>query len=285
MFIGCKGLKTIYCENDWSKLENLTVSNQMFYMCDALVGGRGTKVTSDHQDASYARPDAKGQPGYFTIKGAAVVSYSCDFTKQVNGHQAYNDTWTYDTDWTVVGGANNNGQWAYAKLGGNADVIKETNPSYIMNNKPFGRAITFIKVYYPDGSFQYDGMDIEGWGVSVFEDPQLTKRLYTVVGGVFDKKEKVITLAPQEDQEWKAGYTFVIFWEIKNPTENNGVVLLNKIEYYTDKDDDADLWADGGTGIEEIQGNSVQSAKILRDGQLYIVRDGKVFTATGIQVK
>ena len=39
------------------------------------------------------------------------------------------------------------------------------------------------------------------------------------------------------------------------------------------------------TGIEKVQSDKVQSTKVLINGQLYIMRDGKTYTATGEQVK
>ncbi|MBR4264140.1 MAG: hypothetical protein IKQ48_06150, partial [Paludibacteraceae bacterium] len=41
----------------------------------------------------------------------------------------------------------------------------------------------------------------------------------------------------------------------------------------------------GETAVENVQINQVQGTKILRDGMLLIVRDGKTYTITGQQVK
>ena len=38
-------------------------------------------------------------------------------------------------------------------------------------------------------------------------------------------------------------------------------------------------------GIEEVQGDKVQSTKVLRDGQLYIVVGDKMYDARGVEVK
>lgn len=40
-----------------------------------------------------------------------------------------------------------------------------------------------------------------------------------------------------------------------------------------------------GTGVEDVQGDAVQCTKELRNGILYIRRDGKEYTITGLQVK
>ena len=39
------------------------------------------------------------------------------------------------------------------------------------------------------------------------------------------------------------------------------------------------------TGVENVQNDNVQCTKVLRDGQLYILRDGKTYNATGAIVK
>ena len=38
-------------------------------------------------------------------------------------------------------------------------------------------------------------------------------------------------------------------------------------------------------GIEDVQGEKVQCTKVLKDGQLYIVRDGAVYTVSGLRIK
>ena len=39
------------------------------------------------------------------------------------------------------------------------------------------------------------------------------------------------------------------------------------------------------TGIEDVQGNNVQSTKVIENGVLYIIRDGKTYNAMGQVVK
>ena len=40
-----------------------------------------------------------------------------------------------------------------------------------------------------------------------------------------------------------------------------------------------------GQGVEEVQGDNVQSTKILRDGQLLILVGDKTYDARGIEIK
>ena len=64
MFYTCTQLTTIY-GGDWIKSQSL-VSAGMFDDCTSLVGGNGTSYNSYYTDATYARIDRAGTPGYFT---------------------------------------------------------------------------------------------------------------------------------------------------------------------------------------------------------------------------
>lgn len=64
MFYTCTALATIYAP-DFAKHPSLQ-SNDMFRDCPNLVGGNGTQYNSSHTDATYARVDRAGVPGYFT---------------------------------------------------------------------------------------------------------------------------------------------------------------------------------------------------------------------------
>ncbi len=68
LFASCTKLKTIYTNGDWSA-ENVDNAGGMFYGCDALRGGKGTKFNPDHTYIDYARIDGgESNPGYFTKK-------------------------------------------------------------------------------------------------------------------------------------------------------------------------------------------------------------------------
>ena len=66
MFAFCDKLRTIYCNNDWTKL-GVTTSANMFYDSKQLLGGKATKYDIDHTDIIYARPEESVSiKGYFT---------------------------------------------------------------------------------------------------------------------------------------------------------------------------------------------------------------------------
>ena len=75
MFLKCSNLKTIYVKEldgsgnaGWSTA-SIKNSNDMFGECEKIVGGNGTTYNAEHIDATYARIDTDGAPGYFTKKG------------------------------------------------------------------------------------------------------------------------------------------------------------------------------------------------------------------------
>jgi surface protein len=66
MFLGNDNLTTIYASDKWST-EHVVAGDFMFYGDTKLVGGRGTKYTSEHIDQEYARIDGGCcNPGYLT---------------------------------------------------------------------------------------------------------------------------------------------------------------------------------------------------------------------------
>lgn len=73
MFQNCSALNTIYCSDDWSQNGSLLSSGNMFAGCEALVGGKGTTYDANYTNATYARPDKEGQPGYFTKNSSEAI--------------------------------------------------------------------------------------------------------------------------------------------------------------------------------------------------------------------
>ena len=171
-----------------------------------------------------------------------IASYICDFTTAASKHSAYNDAWTYDTDWTVYGGANNNGGWTYAKMGGKSATLANANPVYVVNKYRFGRAIQGVRVTYPAGSFSKSGMSCNSWGVKVYSDLACTNLLYTVTGEAITAQGGTLTVRPEAGQVWKAGYGIQVYWDLANTSSTNGIVLVDKIEYLTDAEDSNPLW-------------------------------------------
>ena len=67
MFSNSSSLKRIYASDKFNT-SKVTSSDYMFNDSTNLVGGNGTKYNSSYVDKTYARIDADGTPGYFTLK-------------------------------------------------------------------------------------------------------------------------------------------------------------------------------------------------------------------------
>ena len=74
MFVSCIALQTIYVSTNFvttsiTEIDDSHSSTSMFYGCTSLVGGNNTSFDSSHTNKEYARIDALGTPGYFTLAG------------------------------------------------------------------------------------------------------------------------------------------------------------------------------------------------------------------------
>ena len=67
MFANCSSLQTITCSQDLTAMPNIANTTHLFDGCTSLKGDNGTKFSTSHVDASYARPDrGTAEPGYFS---------------------------------------------------------------------------------------------------------------------------------------------------------------------------------------------------------------------------
>ena len=66
MFSACTSLTTIYVGSEWTT-DAVTNSYSMFYICNNLIGGKGTTFDDQYDDVTYAHIDGgTTNPGYFT---------------------------------------------------------------------------------------------------------------------------------------------------------------------------------------------------------------------------
>ena len=90
MFLMCSSLTTIYVSeyneitNKGWTTKNVTDSSKMFSDATKLVGGNGTTYDSNNADATYARIDKEGEPGYFTHK--TIKTYGIKLKLTANSH-------------------------------------------------------------------------------------------------------------------------------------------------------------------------------------------------------
>ena len=93
MFSRCSNLTTIFVDSDWS-VDGVTLSEEMFFECNSIVGGQGTTYDGNHVDKAYARIDGgTSNPGYFTGPQAYVV-YTAENTTMTFYYDIYRSSRT-----------------------------------------------------------------------------------------------------------------------------------------------------------------------------------------------
>ena len=93
MFSGCSALTTICVGDNWSTsgVSSLSYGERMFTGCTKLVGGNGTRFSTDHVDYDYARIDAAGTPGYFTAESQLPTEAYAMISEDLTTLTFYND--------------------------------------------------------------------------------------------------------------------------------------------------------------------------------------------------
>ena len=208
------------------------------------------------------------------------MDYVCDFTKKVSTTNSYyNTTWIYDTDWTIYGGSTYKAGWDYCKFGGKEETLADANPVYLGNVAPFAKDIRRVKVYVHAGSLP-DNMSVNEWGVDAYSanDYAETNRLGIVPGSTISSAADTITIDINQVNStwWKAGNYLRVYWDLTNNSTRNGVIFIDKVEFYSIKDTPTNL---------ENTMHDAKTIKILRNGQLFILRDGRMYTVQGQEIK
>ena len=73
MFRDCWNLETITVGDSWTTAQ-VAAADSMFYDCESLVGGAGTRYDSTHINYTYARVDGGADtPGYFTAATSSAI--------------------------------------------------------------------------------------------------------------------------------------------------------------------------------------------------------------------
>ena len=127
LFFDCSDLATIYVGSGWSTAA-VTKSEQMFYNCTYLVGGKGTTYDENHVDKDYAHIDGgPSNPGYLTEFKEAYACYTPSNTTLTFYYDNYRSSRS-GTTYDLNTGANDPG---WKTDGTNADVTKVVfDPSF-----------------------------------------------------------------------------------------------------------------------------------------------------------
>ena len=91
------------------------------------------------------------------------------------------------------------------------------------------------------------------------------------------------------DDHWGAGdqsYTQSTPWDLSAvPVGTYTLRIKNATEWGQPKMKSITLSAEVPTGMEDVQSDDVQCTKVIRNGLLFIIREGKVYTVTGQEIR
>ena len=122
-----------------------------------------------------------------------------------------------------------------------------------------------------DNITKYGPALVKASGVSFAETGPFAAGNYTISQGSYSAKMRV-----------PAGCD-IIGQNIPESANVTGLVLNFFGNNYIQIRSKADV-ASGATGVDNVQSDKVQSTKVLRDGQLVIVKDGKMFNVIGVEL-
>ena len=111
MFGGCEELTTIFVGNGWNT-SKVGDSENMFYGCNKLIGGNGTRFDESHTDVTYARIDMEGTPGYLTGADNSLVAYF-PFNGNANDESGHGNNGTPTEAVTLTTGVQGDANGAY----------------------------------------------------------------------------------------------------------------------------------------------------------------------------
>ena len=154
---------------------------------------------------------------------------TCDFTVKSASHSTYTDSWNYG-NFTVFGGANNNGSWAYVKMGGKSTNLANANPVYIASPQ-MTSAVSKVEVSIIAGSLPKSGMSVNSWGVYVYSDANMTQQVDYVAGGTIAKTAATFEFVPTTGTVWSANYYYKVSFDLANTSTTNGIIWLDKITF------------------------------------------------------
>lgn len=189
----------------------------------------------------------------FNVKAAEVVE-SVDFTTKAANHSAYTDTWTYD-GWTVSGGANNNGGWAYVKIGGkNTNIAKYSD--YYIASPVVASATSKVEVNIIAGSVAKSGMSATVQ-LEVYSDSALSTLVDSTAAVTVAKTAALLEFEPTNGVSWPANSYYKVVFNCANTSTTNGIVWLDNVSVYDYNAGDAlqpsiELSGDNYTEVDDV---------------------------------
>ena len=290
MFSGCKKLQTIYCNTNWASA-GIRSSSEMFEDCENLEGDKGTKWMSTYpDDITYAHPDGLGgKPGYFsqiTVKEIYAVQ-STDKTTLTLYYDRKREERSGVTDWT-------------SKKGANTVILDES----MKEARPISTRLWFDSMTKLTEIQNLDYLNtsrVETMEAMFYQCAALTTldlssfdiRNNYVTAFMFSGCSSLKTIYCNED--WSVSTTLTssdnMFSGCTSLVGGNGTNYNDanpKDVTYARLDEDGKkgyFTKKKETAIDNVSANLGESQKLLRNGQIFILRGEKVYNAQGALVK
>lgn len=185
---------------------------------------------------------------------AAEVVESVDFTTKAAKHSAYTDKWTYD-GWTVSGGANNNGDWAYVKMGGKSTNLSSYNTIYIASPEVASEC-SKVEVNIIAGSVAKSGMSATV-KLEVYSDSSLATLVDSTAAVTVTNSAALLEFEPNNVDSWPENSYYKVVFACANTSTTNGIVWLDNVSIYDYNAGDAlvpsiELDGDNYTEVDDV---------------------------------
>lgn len=156
--------------------------------------------------------------------GADTVVETIDFTGGNPKVSAYGDTSTWG-NWTVVGGANNGGGWAYLRIGGGKTY---NGPSTITGTSPLSSVVDFIIIEHAGRN--NSGYSITSVVVQTSISDDFTNPTSTTVNNPDVSSAGQITITPTSPIPANSYFKIIINWS--GPNNSNTGLNTKTIKFY-----------------------------------------------------
>ena len=254
----------------------------MFKGCTSLVGGMGTTYDENYTDAAYAHPDKEGNPGYFTEK---------DLQPLPNDETTTVDFSLIDPFGSEFLGITLGAKDQYNATEGRIEISTTNTEEEIDEklNAAFAGAASFksllpgtitFKLEKGQGEIEIDCMTLPGYVLKVRIAKYGTAFISSTIEQAIRGKATVNYNVTQD--------TYVaIYLEGTSPATAPARIARSKKE----EDSGAYVYSivvtpkNMPTGVEPTFSDPSGNVKVMINGMIYILRDGKIFTPTGVQVK
>ena len=309
MFNGCQNLEAIYCEAD---LTGVSISTDMFYFCNKLKGDKGTAyATKKVANGTYAHLDGgETNPGYFSVPkqvytefvesaGTLTYYYDSQKTSRTGTVEVYyqndpkrarfvdykekvtsividpsmQDAPLTEMDNFFHGGEKyKSGKWEYYPL------TKVTSITGLENLKT--AKVTSMRNMFLD-MVALPVLDLTSFDFSSVDD----------VYYMFNGCQNLETIYCEADLTGVSLSTDMFYFCQKLKGDQGTTYAAKKVANATYAHLDGGETNPGyfskkpASGINQVANGKSANGKLIRNGQLFIERDGEIFNATGARVK